>query len=105
MAEEKVLDIYVLLYGSEALGITSLTGVAAVTLKLFRKSRNTVILTVTMKKSKSNTEVAIFVNCSDSTKGNHVGGDIDKVLCFIRLLRKLRKEAQCWGSPSLALLK
>lgn len=58
-----------------------------------------------MKKSKSNTEVAIFVSCSDSTKGNHVGGDIDKVLCFISLLRKLRKEAQGWGSPSLALLK
>lgn len=58
-----------------------------------------------MKKSKGNTEVTIFVNYSNSNKGNHVGGDSDKVLCFISVLRKLWKEARVWTSPSLILLK
>lgn len=67
-------------------------------------SRNAAISAATVKKSKSNKEVTTFVNCSDSCKGNHTDGTVDKVLHFISVLGTLCERKNRMGGALACFL-
>lgn len=89
-AEDRVLSIYVHLYGSEALGINSSTAQQLLlpSTCLVTKSRNAAILAAAAKNSKSNKGVSAMGNCSDS-KENHPADVLDEVLCSVGVLGPL----------------
>lgn len=85
-----MLSIYVHLYGSEALGITSSTAAAAVTFYCsVTKSGNAAIPAAAARKSESNKGVSATGNRSDSCKANHPSAALDRVLCPVGVLGTL----------------